>query len=139
MNGTNTADKSIGALVKELAEDLSTLVRSEIALAKLELKQSAATFGIGGAMLFAALFCALFGLAFLFVTAVLGLVVFGVPAWLSTLIVALLLLGGAAGLAVAGKAKLKKLNFMPSDTIDHVKNDIAAIKGDLSRLGHHTS
>jgi hypothetical protein len=140
MNGFNgTTEKTIGALVKELAEDLSTLVRSEIALAKLELKQSMMTLTGASAMFIAAVFCAIFGAAFLFVTAVLGLVVLGVPAWLSTLIVALVLLIAAVTLALLGKSKVSKLNFVPTETMNSVKNDLATIKGDLARLRQRTS
>lgn len=139
MNETKENGKSLGELVKALAEDLSTLVRSEIALAKLELKQSAMTLTGSMAMFIAAAFFAVFGVGFLFVTLVLGLVVLGVPAWLSTLIVALVLLGGAAALAFAGKSKLSKMNLVPTATVNSVKNDIATIKGDLARLRQPTT
>src|SRR5260370_6954540 len=76
-------DRSIGTIVRELMENISTLFRSEIALLKWELKDTAAKLGGGAALLAGALFVALFGLGFLFVTIVLGLVAPRVPAWLS--------------------------------------------------------
>src|SRR5438876_11684783 len=98
-------DRSLGTVVKELTADLSTLFRSEIALLKLEVKDTVAKLGGGAAMFAAAAFIALFGVAFLFVTITLGLVALGVPAWLSSLIVTVVLFVAAGVFAVMGKKK----------------------------------
>ncbi len=99
------ADRSLGTIIKELMENISTLFRSEIALLKWEFKDTVAKLG-GGIGLFAgALFLALVGVAFLFVTIVLGLVALGVPAWLSALIVTVVLFVVAGVLAIPGKTK----------------------------------
>lgn len=127
------ARPSLGSLFKELTGDISTLVRSEVALAKLELRQAISGIGTSGALLAAALFCGLLGLGFLFVTALLGLVALGVPAWLSSLIVTVLLFIIAGVLAVSGKKKVTKVQFLPVATIDNIKTDIDAIKSGLDR------
>ena len=126
--------RSIGTIVRDLTADLSNLFRSEIALLKLELKQSAAKMGSGSALLAGALFLALVGLAFFFVTITLGLVALGVPAWLSALIVTLVLFLAAAVLGILGKKKLEGLNFVPSESIDHIRGDIDALKSDMARV-----
>ncbi|HEX8253281.1 MAG TPA: phage holin family protein [Thermoanaerobaculia bacterium] len=126
--------RSLGTIIKDLTADISNLMRSEIALLKLEIKESVAKLGTGGAMLGAAAFLGLFGLAFLFVTITLGLVALGVPAWVSSLIVTLVLLIGAGVLAMMGKKKLQGVNFVPSDSIDHIKGDIDALKADVARV-----
>jgi uncharacterized membrane protein YqjE len=131
---TTDSERSLGTIIKDLTADLSNLFRSEIALLKLEIKESVAKLGTGGAMLAAALFLGLFGLAFLFVTITLGLVALGVPAWLSSLIVTVVLLGAAGALALMGKKKLQGVNFVPSDSIDHIKGDIDALKADVARV-----
>ena len=74
--------RSLGTIFKDLSADISTLFRSEIALLKLEIKDTVAKLGGGTALFAGAVFLGLFGLAFLFVTIVLGLVALGVPAWL---------------------------------------------------------
>src|SRR3954454_3256722 len=112
------SDRSLGTIVKELTEDITTLFRSEIALLKLEVKDTVAKLGGGIGMFAGALFLGLFGLAFLFVTIVLGLVRLGVPAWLSTLIVTVVLLGTAAVLAVMGKKKFAAVQFVPTASIE---------------------
>jgi len=127
-------DRSLGTVVKELTANLSTLFRSEIALLKLELKDTFAKLSGGTAMFLGAAFLAIFGLGFLFVTLVLGLVRLGVPAWLSTLVVTVLLFIGAAVLAVMGKKKFAAVQFVPTESIEQIKTDIETIKADIARV-----
>ena len=127
-------ERSLGTIIKDLTADLSNLFRSEIALLKFELKDSASKFGGGAALMAAALFLGLFGLAFLFVTITLGLVALGVPAWLSSLIVTVVLLAAAGILAMMGKKKLQGVNFVPSSSIDHIKGDLDSLKADVARV-----
>src|SRR5512144_215200 len=132
-NYATSEDRSLGTIVKELTADLSTLFRSEIALLKLEIKDTVGKLG-GGAVLFAAAaFLGLFGLGFLFVTAVLGLVALGVPAWLSTLIVTVILFVGAGVCAMMGKKKFAAVQFVPTQSVEQIKSDIETIKSDIAR------
>lgn len=126
--------RSLGQVVKDLTADISMLFRSEIALLKLEMRDTLAKLGGGAAMLAGALFLALIGLAFLFVTAVLGLVALGVPAWLSSLMVTIVLFAAAGVLAVLGKKKFAAMKFVPSDSVQHIKADIEALKDDITRV-----
>jgi uncharacterized membrane protein YqjE len=129
-----STDKSLGTIIKELTEDFSMLFRSEVALLKVEVKDTVTKLGGGIGMFAGAVFLALFGLGFLFVTIVLGLVALGVPAWLSTLIVTLVLFAAAAVLAVLGKKKFAAVQFVPEATIETVKGDIDSIKADVARV-----
>ena len=128
------SERSLGTIIKELTADLSMLFRSEIALLKLELKEAAAKLGGGAALMAGALFLALVGIGFLFVTITLGLVALGVPAWLSALIVTIVLFAGAFVLAMLGKKKLEGVNFVPSESIEHIKADIDTLKADVARV-----
>ena len=132
--GTTDSDRSIGTIIKDLTADLSNLFRSEIALLKLELKESAAKLGGGGVLMAAAAFLGLIGVAFLFVTLTLGLVALGVPAWISSLIVTVLLFICAVVLALMGKKKLESVNFVPTESIDHIRADIDTLKADVARV-----
>jgi len=127
-------DRSLGTIVKELTADLSTLFRSEIAQLKLEVKDTVAKLSGGTAMFLGAAFLAIFGLGFLFVTIVLGLVRLGVPAWLSTLIVTVVLFVVAGILAMMGKKKFAAVQFVPTESIEQIKNDIESIKADIARV-----
>ncbi len=127
-------ERSLGTIIKELTADFSNLFRNEIALLKLELRESAAKLSGGAALMSAALFLALIGIAFLFVTITLGLVALGVPAWLSALIVTVVLFAVAGVLALMGKKKLESVNFVPSDSIEHIRGDLDALKADVARV-----
>jgi hypothetical protein len=130
---SRTNDRSLGAIVRDLTQDLSTLFRSEVALAKLEVKQAIAAVGGVAAMFAGALVLGLLAAALLFVTAVLGLVEIGVPAWLSTLIVAVVLLVLAGTLVFMGKKKMAKVEFKPSAAVESIKTDISTIKSEIRR------
>jgi hypothetical protein len=127
-------DRSIGSIFRDLTADLSTLFRSEIALLKLEIKDTVAKLGGGAAMFAAALVLGLLGVAFLFVTLVLGLVALGIPAWVSSLIVTVVLFVAAAVLAMMGKKKFAGVSFVPSESVEHIKSDIETIKADIARV-----
>src|ERR1051325_344863 len=122
------SSKTIGTIVKELMENISTLFRSEIALLKWELKDTLAKVGTGAGMVAGAAFVALFGLAFLFVTILLVLVRIGVPAWLSALIVTVVLFAVAGALALIGKKKFAAAQFMPKASGEPIKSDFNTIK-----------
>jgi fatty acid desaturase len=137
-NSTATeAERTLGTIIKDLTADLSMLFRSEIALLKLELKDAASKLGSGAALIAGALFLALIGLAFLFVTITLGMIALGAPPWLSSLIVTVVLFAAAAVLVVLGKKKLKDVDFVPNESIEHIKTDIDAIKADVARMRSH--
>jgi hypothetical protein len=126
--------RSLGQIFKDLSADLSTLFRSEVALLKLEIKDTVTKLGGGTAMFAGAVFLGLFGLAFLFVTIVLGLVALGVPAWLSTLIVTVVLFAAAGVLAMMGKKKFAAVEFVPNESIQQIKSDVESIKSDIARI-----
>lgn len=134
MSNYTDSERSLGTIIKELTADFSNLIRSEIALFKLEMKDSAAKLGGGAALLVVALFLALVGLAFLFVTITLGLVALGVPAWLSALIVTVVLFIAAGILAMMGKKKLEGASLVPSESIEHVRGDIDSLKENVARV-----
>lgn len=127
------AERSLGTIIKDLTADLSMLFRSEIELLKLELKESASKLGSGAAMMAGAVFLGLIGLAFLFVTITLGMIALGAPPWLSSLIVTVVLFVAAGVLVLLGKKKLQDVNFVPNESIEHIRTDIDTIKADVAR------
>ena len=133
MSNYAASDRSLGQIIKDLTADFSTLFRSEIALLKLEVKDTIVKLGAGIGMFAGSLVMALCGIAFLFVTIVLGLVALGVPAWLSSLIVTLVLFAGAAVLALLGKKKFSAVKFVPTDSVENIKADVESIKSDIAR------
>ena len=122
------ADRPIGTLLKELGEELGTLVRDEIALAKAELAQKAqpvaASAGMFGGT--AVLGVGAFGAFTAFLIAVIAI---ALPVWASALIVTAVYGAVAAMLALLGKKKLKDAGSLSLEqTAQTVKEDIAWAK-----------
>jgi uncharacterized membrane protein YqjE len=115
---------SVGELVRRASENVSTLVRAEIDLAKAELSTTVKRAGVGGGMLAAAAAILLFSVPFLFVTLAEVLVAVGLPRWLSYLIVWVLFLLIAAVLALIGRSQLRKIN-PPERTIKTARDTAA--------------
>lgn len=127
------SDQSVKDLVKSLSEETSRLVRDEIKLATLELKEKGKHAGIGLGMFGGAGVVALYGAGAL-VASVIMLIGLAIEPWLSALIVALVLFGVAAVLALKGKKQVKQaVPAAPEDTIENVKADIAVIKDRVHR------
>ena len=132
MNSTEH-DRTLGGIVRGLTEDFSLLFRSEIALAKLELKETVTKLSGGIGLMAGALFCVLFGAAFLLVTLILVLALW-MPAWAAALSVAVLLFIVGAVLAISGKKKFAAIEFVPTETINSLKGDVESIKTDIARV-----
>lgn len=115
---------SVGELVRQASEHVSTLVRAEVELAKSELSGSVKRAGIGGGLLAAAGVVLLFSVPFLFVVLAEFLVEIGVARWLAYLIVWVLFLIVAVILALLGRRSLKKVR-KPERTIETVRGTAA--------------
>ncbi|MGG7105074.1 YhjD/YihY/BrkB family envelope integrity protein [Rhodococcus sp. 24CO] len=127
-NSPQVADLSTVQLVERLTEQISTLVRTEIAAGLDEVKNKGTRLGIGIGISGAGAVLALFGLATLIAAAVLGLATVVAP-WLAALIVgvAVLLIGGVVAAVGATRSK-KALPPVPQNTAASVSEDISTIK-----------
>lgn len=122
------SDPTIGKLVNDALVDVSTLVRSEIALAKAEVTKDAKKAGKAAAMFAGAGFIAVFGFLFLLHTIALGIVAAGLAPWLAYLIVTIVLLLIAGILALIGKGALKGFKGKPDRAIESSKETIDTVK-----------
>jgi uncharacterized membrane protein YqjE len=111
------AEPSVGMLAKSAMADMSTLIRSEIELAKAEVGTSVKRGGIGAASFAAAGVLAAFAAIFFFVALAEFITWLGLVRWVSYLIVFafLLLLAGVAGLV--GYRQVKKIK-KPEKTLE---------------------
>ncbi|NEB01436.1 phage holin family protein [Streptomyces sp. SID13726] len=119
---------SVGELVGQATEQVSLLVRQEVALAKEELAAKGRRAGRGGGLLGAAGAFAYAGLLALAGTgtAALSLVL---PVWASALIVTAVLFVIAAVLAATGRAQLRHAAPpTPEEALAGVKADVEEIK-----------
>src|SRR6476661_803903 len=90
MSAPSTPDPTLGALVHDMTQQMSTLVRDEIRLAQAEMTEKGKRAGIGIGMFTAAGLLAFFGVATLITTVILAIAL-ALPAWLSALIVTVVL------------------------------------------------
>jgi hypothetical protein len=134
MTATTPADGSrrpdeatLGALFANASRDASALLRSEIELAKIEIKRDVKQGATGGAMFAVAGVFAFLALILLLIAAAYGLVAAGLPRALAFLIVAvvLLILGGV--LALVGKRAVGRVG-PPERTIRTSKETAAFLK-----------
>ena len=123
VNGNGTNEVPIGDLFKQIGQDASTLVRQEITLAKLELRESAKGLAQDAGKLGAAAGLGLLGALALVAFVIVGLGDLIDNYWLSALIVAVLLLGGAALLARGALAHMKRNSLAPEETVQTLRED----------------
>ena len=118
---------------KQVAEDLSALVRAELDHAKAELSTVAKEKGQGAAFLLVAAVLGWLGLQALLILIGFLLALF-LPGWAAVLVVTLLLLGGAAVAGLLGKKRLEAP--VPVDALKaSVEADVATLKAGLPRRG----
>jgi uncharacterized membrane protein YqjE len=117
-------EQPVGALLKQLASETSTLVRQELELAKAEMREKGRKAGPGLGMLGGAGVVALLAAGSL--TAFLILVLDeAMPAWLAALIVTAVYGAVAAVLYVRGKDKVEDAGSpAPRQTIETLKEDV---------------
>jgi Flp pilus assembly protein TadB len=120
-------ERSFGDLFRQLTQDLSTLMRQEVMLAKTELSQKASEAGkdvgllaAGGAIAYAGFLVILAG-----VVLALGLVL---PWWASALIVGVVVAAIGYFLIRKGQTALKQADLTPKQTIETLKEDQQWVK-----------
>ncbi|MEU6377791.1 phage holin family protein [Streptomyces sp. NPDC046909] len=119
---------SVGELVGQATDQLSQLVRQEVALAKEELTEKGRRAGRGGGMLGAAGAIAYAGLLALAATATAALSL-TLPVWAAALIVTAVLFATAALLAANGRAQLRHAAPpTPEETLGSVRADVEEIR-----------
>jgi uncharacterized membrane protein YqjE len=122
------ADQSTSELVQRASEQISRLVKDELALAKAELSEKAKHAGIGVGLFSGGGVLALYGVGVLIITFVLLLDLVW-PAWAAALTVTLVLFAVAGVLALLGKNQVSKaVPPKPVAATESVKADVDAVK-----------
>ena len=122
------ADDSTGHLVSTMAEQVSTLVRDELALARAEMVEKGKKAGTGAGLLGGAGVLALYGVSALLLTigALLALVW---PAWVAALVVTVVVLAIAGVAALLGKKQVQQaVPPAPTAAVDSTKRDLDAVR-----------
>ena len=122
------AEQSTSELVQRASEQISRLVRDEMALARAELTEKGKHAGVGVGLFGGGGVLALYGLGALFVAVGL-LLALVMPGWLAALIVAVVLFAVAAVLALMGRKQIKQgVPPVPQQAVASVKADIDEVK-----------
>jgi hypothetical protein len=114
--------------VKQLTEQVATLVREELKLAQVEMTRKGKQAGLGASLLGGGGLIALYGAGCLIACAVIGLS-HAVQPWLAALIVGVTLLAIAGFAALMGKGRLQQAAPpVPTEAADSVKVDVETIR-----------
>ena len=122
-----STEPSIGQLAADASTQLSTIIRGEVELAKLELTASVKKAGIGAAMFAAAGVILAYSLTFGLISLAEGIHSLGLWRWLSYLIVFAALVILALILVFVGIRMVKKVKS-PERTIATTKDTVAYLK-----------
>jgi uncharacterized membrane protein YqjE len=121
------AEPSVGQLVSEVSTHLSTLIRGEVELAKLELRSTAKNGLTGAGMFIGAAVLLVFSLVYFFQAIAETLDRYLVPRWVAFFIVFGLLVVVAALLVYLGIKKVKRVKA-PARTIKTTKETVDYLK-----------
>ena len=121
-------DRSTGEVFKDIVANLQEIIRSEVRLARTEVKEETGKMARAGAMLGAGAVLGLYALFFLFLGLVYVLTTFLSPA-ASALIVGVTLALVAGILVSVGRGRLRSATPKPEKTIETVKENIEWLKG----------
>ena len=127
------ADMPLPDLLRQLSSDTATLVRQEIALARVELTDKGKK-AVAPAAMFAMAAVALLGAFGAFTAFFIALLALVVQLWAAALIVAVVYGIVAAFAALNGKKKLDTLGSpVPDGSVQSVKDDIDAVRAGVRR------
>lgn len=133
MEPAATRDTSIAALLKGIVTDIQTLLREEIALARVELNQQATRAKAAAASLGVAIAALAFGGTFLLIALALGVAdLMDWPAWAGFLAVAVVLTVGGLIAWSTARRRLTAVHMVPEETVSTLKENSAWIAKRLS-------
>lgn len=122
-------ERSLGELLTGLTTDLSTLLRQEVQLAKVETLENLARATKSMALMAAGGFVLYAGFLTLVAALVTGLTAwFGLSLWLSALIVGAVLAIVGAILLQSGRSTMQQVNVVPEQTVETMKENVEMIK-----------
>lgn len=131
LNGSRVrpgTDQSTSELVQKASEQITRLVRDEIALAKAELAEKGKHAGIGAGLFGGGGVLALYGVGALIATLIIALDLL-LPLWAAALIVTVVLFAAAGILALLGKKQVTRaVPPQPETAIASAKADVDEVK-----------
>lgn len=126
--GRDIDEASVGDLVGQVAQDVSTLMRQELDLAKAEVKQEITKAGKAAGMLGAAGFAGYMVLLFASIAAWWGLANIMDQGWAALVVTGIWAVIGIV-LFASGRGEMRRVNPKPERTVETVKELPDALKG----------
>ncbi len=127
-------DRSIGELFGNLTRELTTLVRKEIELARVEMSAKAGRIGTRLGMVVLGAIVALAGLLVIVAGIVLLVINFDVmPEWAATMLVGVVVIAIGGLLAQQALSALRQENLAPTETVRTMKENAEWAKGQTTR------
>ena len=124
-------EQSMGALFKQLSDDMSALVRQELRLAQAEMTEKGKRAGIGAGMFGGAGLMGVMALGTLSACLIAALAL-AMHVWLAALIVTVIYAVVAGGLALRGRERIQHATPpVPEQTVETVKEDVQWAKTQL--------
>ncbi|MEV4601847.1 phage holin family protein [Amycolatopsis sp. NPDC049253] len=124
-------ERSFGELVSDLTDQVKRLVRDEVRLGVLELKEKSTRMGVGAGLFGAAGLVALFGAGALVAAAIMALALV-LPGWASALVVAGALFAVAGIAALVGRTQIKNATPpVPREAIEGVREDVEVVRQEV--------
>jgi uncharacterized membrane protein YqjE len=120
-------DRSIGKLVGEAASEFSGLVRKEIELAKLEMREEVSVATASGKFFGIGALCAYLAVFMLSLAAAWGLAEVMAVGW-AFLIVGVVYAVAAAVMLVIGRERMREFQAVPEETVETLKEDVQWLK-----------
>ncbi len=125
--GRSPEETSVGQLISEISDDLSTLFRQEVELAKAEVRQEARKAGKAAGMLGGAGFAGYMVALLLTLALVAALSNVMDPGWAALIVAVVWAIIGAV-LYVTGRQRLRTVSPVPRQTVDTLKEDAQWLK-----------
>ncbi|WP_433506999.1 phage holin family protein [Pseudonocardia halophobica] len=127
------AELSTADLLRQLSDQVRTLVTDEVQLAKAEVTAKGKAVGIGAGLAGAGTMLALAG-GLAFVAAAIAALALVLPVWASALIVGAVLVALGGVLALVAKKEISRATPpLPEQAIDSTKKDVETIKREVHR------
>ena len=120
-------DRTVSSVLQDIVGNVQEIVRSEVRLAKTELKEEAVKAKSSGIFLSAGALTGLYAVGFLLLGLVYALSTV-IPAWAAAFLVGIALAIVASTLLSTGRKRLKQVNPTPERTVETVKENVAWVK-----------
>ena len=120
-------DRSFSDVMQSIVGNIQDIVRSEVRLAKTEIREEAAKTKTAASLLGGGAAIGVFATLFLLLSIVFALALF-VPLWVAALILGTVLAVAAGALIVTGLKQLKRVRPTPERTVETIKENVAWVK-----------